>query len=70
MPAKGIQGATTARVVTLPSIKLGPIERTNFSVHVYASPKGGIGLIGQTLLEGYSYTVDHEAGVIRFAHRN
>lgn len=70
VPAKGIQGATTARVVTLPSIKLGPIERTNFSVHVYASPKGGIGLIGQTLLEGYSYTVDHEAGVIRFAHRN
>lgn len=68
--AKGIQGATTARVVTLASIKLGPIERNNFAVHVYASPKGGIGLIGQTLLEGYSYTVDHEAGVIRFAHRN
>ncbi len=70
VPAKGIQGATTARVVTINSIKLGPIERNNFTVHVYASPKGGIGLIGQTLLSGYTYTVDHEAGVIRFAHRN
>lgn len=65
----GIAGSTRAKVFTVRSLKMGPIERRDFPIHVCDSEMAGVGLLGQTFYNDYQYTIDYDRGLIHFLRR-
>ena len=69
MEVIGIAGSTHARAFNVRSLKMGPIERRDFPIHVSNSEVTGLGLLGQTFYNDYQYTIDYDRGYIHFLRR-
>lgn len=68
--SSGVAGSTNTKFFKVTSIKMGPISKSNFYISVpdgYAMPHG---LVGQSLLNDYEYTVDYENSRIHFIRRH
>jgi clan AA aspartic protease (TIGR02281 family) len=65
----GVSGSTAGAIFPIQSMKVGPIERRHFEIAVLQSANMGRPLLGQNFYEGWQYTVDNAANVIRFVRR-
>lgn len=59
-------GQARALIFPIRSIKLGPIEKTNFDIRVVDEPGLKRGLVGQSLFHDWRYTIDSTNNVIKF----
>ncbi|CAN5399939.1 hypothetical protein BH11CYA1_BH11CYA1_04330 [soil metagenome] len=69
MEVIGIAGSTRAKLFNVKSLKLGPIERRDFPIHVTDSEATGVGLLGQSFYNDHQYTIDYDRGYIHFLRR-
>ena len=69
MEVIGIAGSTRAKLFNVRTLKMGPIEKRDFPVHVSDSEVAGLGLLGQTFYNDHQYTIDYERGYIHFLRR-
>ncbi len=69
MEVIGIAGSTRAKLFNVRTLKMGPIEKRDFPIHVSDSEVAGLGLLGQTFYNDYQYTIDYERGYIHFLRR-
>lgn len=69
MEVIGIAGSTRAKLFNVRTLKMGPIEKRDFPVHVSDSEVSGLGLLGQTFYNDHQYTIDYERGYIHFLRR-
>lgn len=67
--SSGIGGDTTAQVFPVRRIKMGPIEKTNFSVTCVNSANMPYPLLGQSFFGDWQYTIDNANSVIHFLRR-
>lgn len=69
MEVIGIAGSTRAKLFNVRTLKMGPIEKRDFPIHVSDSEVAGLGLLGQTFYNDHQYTIDYERGYIHFLRR-
>ena len=62
----GASGDSKSWTFPVRSVKLGPIEKTNFNIRVVEDLPMKRGLVGQTLFGDWRYTIDSTNNVIRF----
>ncbi len=67
--SSGIGGDTSAQIFPVKRIKMGPIEKTNFSVSCVGAASMPYPLLGQSFFGDWQYTIDNAASVIRFVRR-
>lgn len=67
VPLNGIGGRVMARVGVIDSIKLGPIEKHGMAVSICDDVAADKPLLGQDFFREWRYTIDSQAGVIRFS---
>lgn len=65
---RGVGGSTHSKQFPISRIRLGPIEKSNFTIAV-TDAHFGEPLLGQTFFGDWQYTIDDQAGVIRFLRR-
>lgn len=65
----GVSGVTHSKIFPIGSLKLGPIEKRDFEITVLESANMPLPLLGQEFFGGWQYTVDDQAGLIRFVRR-
>jgi clan AA aspartic protease (TIGR02281 family) len=65
----GIGGETTAQTFPIKRIKMGPIEKRNFTVSCVGASNMPYPLLGQTFFGDWQYTIDNAASVIHFVRR-
>ncbi len=66
---QGIAGMTTTSAFPIKSIKVGPIEKRDFEIHVLTDAKMPAPLLGQTFYGDWQYTIDYENKLIHFLRR-
>lgn len=67
--ASGVSGMTRTVSFPVKFMKLGPVEKRNFTIAVIESQAMARPLLGQTFYEGWEYTIDNARSVIRFVRR-
>ncbi len=65
----GIGGETSAQTFPVKRIKMGPIEKTNFTISCVGTANMPYPLLGQSFFGDWQYTIDNAASVIHFVRR-
>lgn len=65
----GIAGESQAFAFPVQRMKMGPIEKSNFTISATGSANMPYPLLGQTFFGDWQYTIDNAASVIRFVRR-
>ncbi|MBS1954572.1 MAG: retroviral-like aspartic protease family protein [Cyanobacteria bacterium SZAS-4] len=65
----GVAGETTMQTFPIKRIKMGPIEKSNFTISCVSTANMQYPLLGQSFFGDWQYTIDNAASVIRFVRR-
>jgi len=66
---QGIAGTSFTSIFPVTSLKLGPIEKHNFDIHVMDNSNLPAPLLGQTFYGDWQFTIDYENKYIHFLRR-
>jgi len=66
---QGIAGMSATSIFPIKSIRVGPIEKRDFDIHVVSDAKMPAPLLGQTFYGDWQYTIDYENKLIHFLRR-
>lgn len=65
----GVAGSTASKSFNIARIKMGPIDRSDFTISVIDQTAMKYPLLGQSFLSGWQYTIDNSENMIRFLRR-